>query len=85
MLDWLQAEDIIEYGGFVLNTNTDEWECLFVSEISAVLAHNRALEKANECNRLEGYSKYDTSDIWVRQRRRATKVGDWESIEDVVL
>lgn len=79
----MQTEDILEYGGFVLNTNTNEWECLFVSEISAVLARNRALEKANDCNRFEGYSKYDISDAWVRQRRRVTKVGDWESVGDV--
>ena len=85
MFDWMQTEDIIEYGGFVLNTNTNEWECLFISEISAVLAYNRALEKANECNRLEGYSEYDISDVRVRQRRRVTKVGDWESVEGVSL
>lgn len=72
--------ETIEYGGFVFNTDTHEWECLFVSEISAPVAHNRALEKAMYLNSFAGREKY-RAHVQVWKRRRVTGVGEWKLVK----
>lgn len=71
------SKTIVEYGGFVLNTETNMYDLLFVTEFSILLAKNRAKEKAEEINK---YRKqvYDSNSILVKQRQVRMVIGDWE-------
>lgn len=77
-----ETEIVTEYGGFVQNLETAEWECLFVTEISALIAHNRALEKAIFRNESAGRAIYNMTNVWVRQRHCTKMVGEWTSPEN---
>lgn len=66
-----------QYGGFVKNTATGEYECLFVTFCSELLAHNRAKEKAAESNEYSDMY-YDVNDIVVRRRTIEYTASDWE-------
>lgn len=70
---------IKEYGGFVFNDNTDEYELLFVTQFSELLAKNRALEKAIELNRMG--ENYNEEDYFVKFRYVEVLTGEWEEFE----
>lgn len=66
-----------EYGGFVLNVDTNERECLFVTNCSELLAMHRAYEKAEEKNKYLNGS-YLLDDITVRTRTVTEIRSEWE-------
>lgn len=67
------------YAGFVKDNNTGNYKNLFMTEWSAILAHNRAQEKAEEYNRYAGLS-FDVNDIIVKHCTGVVKTeySDWE-------
>ena len=65
-----------EYGGFVLNKDTNLRECLFVTECSELLAKLRAREKALYLNEI-GKGNYQPDDIIVYTRTVTEIRGDW--------
>jgi len=72
-----------QYGGFVRNLKTGEYERLFLTEFSALLAWGRTLEKAKEKNRFSGQEVYDVEDIKIRKRscQTTTVLSDWEDVD----
>lgn len=76
-------EQSTQYGGFVRNLKTGEYERLFLTEFSALLAWRRALEKAKEKNRYSGKEIYDVEDIQIRKRscHTTTVLGEWEDVD----
>lgn len=73
-----------QYGGFVRNLKTGEYDLLFVTEFSALLTWGRTLEKAKEKNRFSGHEIYDVEDIQIRKRscQTTTVLGEWEDVEN---
>ena len=71
-----------EYAGFVKNLDTNEYEMLFSTFISDVLAKNRAIETAKNRNRSSTCANYDTNDIIVKQRKAVSTWSEWETIPD---
>lgn len=67
----------VQYGGFVKNSSTGQYDCLFTTFCSELLAHGRAREKALENNECAG-AFYDINDIVVRRRTIEYTVGSWE-------
>ena len=73
-------ETSTEYGGYVKNNTTGDYDMLFIGECSACLAYGRAKEKAENRNNYS-YSDYDTSDIIVKRRDMVitTIYSEWEN------
>ena len=67
----------IEYGGFVKNLNTGEYQCLFVTRFSKLLARERAKERAAFDNSMFP-DTFDIKDIIVRSRMCEEKRSGWE-------
>ena len=70
----------ILYGGFVKNRDTGEYEKLFETEISPLLAKNRAIEAAKNANRDQN-GLYDPEDVQVMQSMVQTFSSDWEPMQ----
>lgn len=67
-----------EYGGFVKNIQTGQYELLFCTEFSELLARNRAIENARAQNELTEKPFFDTTDVIVKTRTAVTIYSDWE-------
>ncbi len=74
-------EQYTQYAGFVKNKNTGEYEKLFTTEISPILAKNRAIERAKERAEYTDVT-YDTADVVVKKRPVTVTYGNWENLED---
>ena len=70
-----------EYGGFVKNLDTEQYEQMFVTSCSESLCIGRAKEEAENYNRYYG-KNYDTNDIVVRKRKCILEIADWEEINE---
>lgn len=70
-------DKVTQYGGFVKNMVTGEYECLFTTFSCKLLAHNRAKEKAAGNNKFIN-SHYDINDIVIYQRSVEYTTGDWK-------
>lgn len=68
----------VEHGGFIRNRKTGEYERLFTTQMSGLLAHNRTLEAARNANKDPNYS-YDLNDIHVKTRTVTSEYGEWET------
>ena len=66
-----------EYAGFVKNNTSGEYEKLFTTEISPILAKSRAIEHAKERVEYAGVS-YDTNDVIIKERQVTVSYGEWE-------
>lgn len=69
----------IEFGGFVFNRETKEYELLFTTEMSALLAGNRAKESAEIQN--QGGAAFDPQSIIVKRREVLVCSGPWEDLD----
>lgn len=69
----------IEYGGFVKNIKTGKYERLFTTQMSELLARNRAIEAASNANQNPDY-QYDVNDTIVKKRIVKSEYGEWETI-----
>jgi len=70
-LDVTETKEIVIYGGYVRNVATDEYECLFSTEFSVLLACNRAREAAirqnDAINQLKAeYEKKGGGELWLQ-------------------
>ena len=72
-------ETRIEFGGFVWNRETKEYELVFKTEMSALLARNRAKESAEFQN--QGGAAFDTQSIIVKKREVLVCPSPWEDID----
>lgn len=69
----------IEYGGFINNIKSGEYERLFTTQMSELLARNRTIEAARNANQNPDY-QYDINDVVVKKRIVKSEYGEWESV-----
>lgn len=75
-----KTDFVMEYGGFVRRKGSESLELMFKTEISANLAAVRAREAAIRLNETRNRI-YDTSKIYVLERRIVREFGEWEQAE----
>ena len=70
-----------EYAGFVRNRKTGEYDKLYHTTFSVLLAKNRAIENAGMENEYSG-ADYDVDDVIVKQREivLTATYGEWERV-----
>lgn len=69
-----------QYGGFVKNKSTGEYEPLFTTYMSDILAKNRAIEMAKAKN-VHQEEQYDINDIIIKVRNVRTIYDNWKPID----
>ena len=71
-----------EYAGFVKNLQTGKYDILFKTEISELLAYNRAIEHANNENELSKPTEiYNLHDTIVKKRTVTQTFGQWRKVK----
>lgn len=65
------VSEAVEYGGFVMNNETSNYDLLFTTFISELLCRNRALERAKQENETN-QGRYDLNDILIKTRKVVT-------------
>ena len=76
MID-IEKEQFVEYGGFVKNEETGEYDLLFDSKInSESLMREFTISAANERN-LFCRNKYNLNDVVIKQRKKTIITEDW--------
>ena len=75
------TRSVTEYQCLVRNISTPEktYDELFRTEISKVLAKNRAIEKANAIN-AQTPNTYDPDDYIIRKRTNVMTYGTWSTV-----
>ena len=68
-----------EFGGFVKNLDTGEYDLRFRTEISDRLALNRAIEDANVANKYMN-GNYDSNDVIIKRRTIEITYGEWNDV-----
>lgn len=74
--------EITRYVGECKNIKTGEYGAPFVTEISPVLAHNRAIEAAKAENINAGHKEFDTADVRVTKIVDTIVCGGREALSD---
>ena len=77
----MYRETTTQFAGFVKNKKTGEYDQLFLTEISELLAKNRTIEHAKEYNEYIE-DEYDIADVIIKQRVITLSYGDWEEINN---
>lgn len=70
-----------QYGGFVFNMVTNTYDMLFITEMSALLARNRAIGHALYRNETVGKEVYNINDVIVKERAVAEIFSPWSDME----
>lgn len=70
-----------EYAGFVRNRETGEYDKLYHTTCSALLAKNRAIENAGMKNKYSN-ADYDVDDVVIKQREiiLTATYGAWKQV-----
>lgn len=74
-------KEYIEYGAFVYDKAHGKYEKLFSTSASALLAKNRAVEKAYELNRFMDRN-FDATNVIVRKRTVHVIIGEWSECNE---
>lgn len=70
----------IDYGGFVWNNESKQYEILFKTNIGENISRNRASERAKMKNRTFFRNVYDPENVRVYRRTVFRQYGEWSVI-----